>query len=119
MSKLTGERADIQRYDALSTLAVSRWFPYIPADQVAQQNLQEILLKTTAANENDTVAAAVLGSVKKSTIRLSGILDIYMKLVAVEVKDKRRNQNRCFEEILIIITRFNRRSIRSKFVRSI
>ena len=100
LSKLTGERNDIKRYDALSALAASRGFPYLPADQVAQQNLQEILSRTTAASESHAVADAVLGSAKKPTILLSSLLDIYMELVAVEVKDKGRDQRRIWENTL-------------------
>jgi hypothetical protein len=84
----------------LCSFSASRGLPYLPADKVAQQTLEEILKRVTAAHENDIVAASVLGAEKKPSYKLSEILDLYIELMAVETKDKGRDQRRIWENTL-------------------
>ncbi len=100
LAKLSGQSQSFQRFDALSALAASRGFPYLPAEQVSEQPLSEILKRAAVAQDNDTVAAAVLGAEKPPTHKLSQIIDLYIELVAVDVKDKGRDQRRIWENTI-------------------
>jgi len=84
-AKLKGEGSNIGRYEALTNISTSRDFPYLPADQIAQQTLDEILRRVAVAQENETVAAAVLCAEKKPAYKLSSLVELDVQLVAVEV----------------------------------
>ena len=111
LAKLNGECCDIRRYEALTSISTSRGFPYLPADEVARQTLDEILRRVSVAQENRTVAAAVLGAEKKPAYKLSSLVDLYVQLVAAEIKDKGRDQkriwlntlNRSFNRLIAVI----------------
>ena len=100
IAALSSPGATIQRYKALSEVAFARGFAYVPAAQVAQLSMDELLLRITAAQESPTVEQAVLGHEKKPKHRLSEIVALYMQLVAVEVKDKGRDQRRMWQNAL-------------------
>ena len=110
-AKLNGECCDIRRYEALTSISTSRGFPYLPADEVARQTLDEILRRVSAAQENQTVAAAVLGAETKPVHKLSSIVDLYVQLMAAETKEKGRDQrriwfntlNRSFNRLISVI----------------
>ena len=90
----------IRRYEAQCEVASARGFAYAPAAQVAQLSVDELLRRITASQESLTVAQAVLGHEEKPKHLLSEIIALYIELVAVEVKDKGRDQRRMWENAL-------------------
>lgn len=100
ISKSRGQVADVQRFEALSSLSANRGFPYLPANEVAGLELLDLLRRITTAQEGKVVANAVLGGEPIPRYRLSEVIGIYIELVAVEVKDKSPDQRRVWENTL-------------------
>ena len=90
----------IERYEALNEIASARGFAYAPAEEVARLTIDELLRRVAAAQESLPVAKAVLGGEPRPKHRLSSLADLYMGLVAVEIKDKSRDQRRIWENSL-------------------
>lgn len=100
IATLANKDNHFSRFDALSALAASRGFPYLPASDVANLPLQEILTRASYAQESKSVADAMLGAVespKPTGTFLTEIKDIYFDLVSVEIKEKSRDQKRIWK----------------------
>lgn len=61
LAKYKGQVANVQRFEALSSLSANLGFPYLPAHDVAGLDLLDLLRRITTVQEDRAVADAVLG----------------------------------------------------------
>ena len=85
IAKVSMGLSNEKRIVSLSSIVATRGFQYLPADKVALQPIQEILLRVSFAQENLVVTEAVLGSDKTPKLKLSDIADLCLKLVEADV----------------------------------
>ena len=88
-----------ERYKAARDLAQARGFRYVPSDRVASLPFDTLLERIEAAMDaggkmDRAVAPALLGTVKKPELRLSGALDAYWEISADKTKGKSADQIR-------------------------
>lgn len=100
IAKCQGQVTEAVRFDALTSLAGDRGFPYLPAAEIAALGLPHIMKRISIAQESPTVAEAVLGAEEAPRYKLSEVQAIYVELVSAEVKDKSSDQKRVWENTI-------------------
>ena len=103
VSKIEGKTSTLKKYSALSALAASRGYPYIPAEDLSKQPVEEIVKRTLEAKtlKNDELTSALLGAVDQPPCKLSDLPDIYFELRKVEAQGKSENQRRVWKSSVV------------------
>ena len=89
---------DADKYEAMVKVAASRGVRYRPENELMGRGLEEVLRRIEALNPSEAddpvVSGAVLGSVKRPTIKLSQISEMYFELQKDTLLGKSEDQIR-------------------------